>query len=178
MRKRIIKKSNHWMLKAFFLTLFISAIFSFLANSVLSISPVWVSCIIILLFISIGAVGDAIATAVTIADSVPFNSMASRQVKGGKTAIFLIQHADKVANICGDIIGDICAVISGGAVVILVNTLAGTQLPVYILMIIFSAFVSALTVGLKGTGKFIAIHNANEIINRVALFLCFFRREK
>jgi len=172
------KKSNNWVIKAFFLTLVISSLFSLLANSVLPIAPIWLSCFLILIFVLIGVVADAIATAVTIATPAQFNSMASRQVHGGKTTIYLIHNADRVANICGDIIGDICSIISGGAIAILIDTLTNSRLPVYALMIILSAFVSALTVGLKAAGKAIAIKNANSITYQVALFICIFRGEK
>jgi len=176
--KKSFRKSKAWIAKSFFITLFISALFATLSNGILPIAPTWISILLILVFVLLGVGADTIAVAVAIASPIPFNSMSSRRVRGGKTAVWLVQNSDKVANITGDIIGDICAIISGGAVAILVDGLTTFTIPMPAMMIGVASFISALTVGLKAAGKSFAIKNANRITFNVALFISAFRRER
>ncbi len=41
--------------------------------------------------------------------------MAAKKVPGAAECIMLLRHADRVASICNDVIGDICGVVSGAA---------------------------------------------------------------
>ena len=55
---------------------------------------------------------DIIGVAVTVANEHEFHAKATKKVKGSKDSIKLIRNAPKVANICADVIGDICGVLS------------------------------------------------------------------
>jgi len=133
--------------------------------------------IFLLLFvIFIGIVADIVGVAVTVASPSHFNAKAARRLGGSKMAIFLIQRADKVANICNDVIGDICGTVSGGlGAAIIFNMFTGNDKEI-IYGALMTASVAALTVGGKALGKNIAINKANETIWVVARLLSW--REK
>ncbi|WDC83794.1 hypothetical protein PL321_14940 [Caloramator sp. mosi_1] len=81
-------------------------------------------CFFVLIsIIFVGIIFDIIGVAVTAAEEAPFHSLASRKVKGAKTAVKLIRNADKVSNFCNDVIGDICGVVSGAAGAIIISKL-------------------------------------------------------
>jgi CBS domain containing-hemolysin-like protein len=126
--------------------------------------------IILIIIILFGILFDVIGVAVTAAEEVPFHSMASRKVKGSKTAIKLIRNADKVSNFCNDVIGDVCGVISGGTgAVIIGKIIAATNIQnKVILTLAISAIIASITVGGKALGKNFAISESSNIVYFVA----------
>ena len=108
---------------------------------------------------------------------VPFHSMNTRKVRGAKQALYLVRNAEKVSNFCNDVIGDICGIVSGATIAVLVATLIMNynNNPLY-LSIILTAFVASITVGGKGLGKTYAIANSNQIVYSAALVMCFFQK--
>ena len=68
---------------------------------------------ILSIVILIGVLFDLVGVAVTVANEEDFHAQASKKIKGSKTAIKMIRNSAKVANICNDVIGDICGVLSG-----------------------------------------------------------------
>ena len=78
--------------------------------SKLSLLP---AILILVLVILLGILFDIIGVAVTVANEEEFHAKATKKVDGAKTSIKLIKNAPRVANICADVIGDICGVLSG-----------------------------------------------------------------
>ena len=78
------------------------------------------------MIIIINIATDTIGTAVTAADIIPFNAMASRKIAGSKLAIKMIKNADKVSNIFNDVIGDMCGIISGAGAAFIITQLSHT----------------------------------------------------
>ena len=113
-----------------------------------------------------------VGVAVTSADLEPFNSMSSRKVRGAKTAVKLIQNAEKVSSFCNDVIGDICGVVSGSAGAILSVGLANHYKgnPLWITLLT-TAFIASLTIGGKALGKSYAINKNNIILYQFSKFL-------
>jgi CBS domain containing-hemolysin-like protein len=104
--------------------------------------------------------------------------MSSRKVKGAKTAVKLIQNADKVSSFCNDVIGDICGIISGSAGSIISVTLASTfSINIFITTLITTAVIASLTIGGKALGKSYAINKNNLILYQFAKFLSYFKGE-
>ena len=66
------------------------------------------SVIILIAVVLIGIIFDVIGVAVTIAPEEDFHAKATKKADGAKTSLNLIKNATKVANICADVIGDIC----------------------------------------------------------------------
>lgn len=147
---------------AFFLAIGVGLGSQSLLNKITSLT---LSFSLLILIILIGIVFDIVGTASTAASEVPFHSKASRKMFGAKQSIVLVKNADKVANICNDVIGDVCASLSGAIGAIIVGTLALTsENSIVIAGAIMTGFISAVTVGGKALGKNWALSNANDII--------------
>lgn len=109
MQKKNNKESNlKWPLEAFFLTFFLSSIVSFITNNGIENLNISISIIILIIVVLIGIVFDIIGVAVTVAEEGDLHAKATKKAKGAKTSLKLIKNASKVANICADVIGDIC----------------------------------------------------------------------
>lgn len=140
----------------------------------------WLSLAVLLLVILTGILFDLIGTAVTAATEAPFHAMAADKVKGSKQAIYLIRAADRVANICNDVVGDIAGTLSGALVAGIVFNFAGffQMHSEDLLSAIGVALIAAVTVGGKAFGKTYAIKNANQIIFLVGKFLSLFKTDR
>ena len=103
------KESNlKWPIEAFFLTFILSGVVSFISNNKIEKLNIYVSIIILFIVVFIGIIFDVIGIAVTVAEEGNFHAKATKKAKGAKTSIKLIKNASKIANICADVIGDIC----------------------------------------------------------------------
>ena len=133
--------------------------------------------VLVLMFIILaGIMGDMIGVAVTVADPKTFNARAAKKVFGAKTSLFLVNHAERVASLMCDIIGDICGTISGaiGIVIVMkiVENWGGSQ---SIINLITLGLISALTVGGKAFVKSYGIRNADNIIFSAGKVLAVFK---
>ncbi len=159
------------------LSFVISLTISILSESSLGF---WLSATVLFIVILTGIVFDIIGTAVTAANESPFHAMAADKVKGSKQAIYLVRNADRVANICNDVVGDIAGTLSGALMVGIVFDFVNffQTLSEDLLRSIAVALVAALTVGGKAFGKSYAIENANHIIFTVGKVLSLFKTER
>lgn len=148
----------------FILAIFLGFIAHYLLNEIQSIA---VSFLILLVVVLIGIFFDLIGTAAAAADVAPLNAKAARKEAGAKRSVYLVQHAEHVANFCNDVAGDISGIISGtlAAIIVfkIVINIPSDQAEFY-LGILLTALVAALTVGGKAWGKSIAINHATEVM--------------
>ena len=165
---------NNWTLKVFFLTFFLAIIFSLIANYLGKFNNIiLVICIISIL--AIGIIFDIIGVAVLSCDEKVLHSKASQKLKGAKKAIKLIKNASTVSSFCNDVVGDVCGIVSGSLITVLVmNLFVSSELSLG--NVLFSSILSSLTVGGKAIGKKIAIKKANEITYLVGKTLSLFSR--
>ena len=120
-----------------------------------------------------------IGLAVATAEEKSFHSMATKNVKGAKTAINLINNKDKVASVLNDVVGDICGVVSGAcglAISLKLSSLMGFDK--ILTTVIITSIISALTIGGKAFGKSIAINNCNSIVFSFSKFINIFTKSK
>ena len=82
-----------------------------------------------------------------------------------------------MSNVCNDVIGDICGIISGAAGAYLIFRLIGDSVKVSAVELIVTGLITALTVGGKALGKIIALQNSNYIIYRVGTIICFLQNK-
>lgn len=173
-------KRNLWPLKAMLITLVLSALVNILSTLVLDNAKLWLAIVITLLIVLLGVVFDVIGTATTSCDMQPLLAMASRKVKGAKTAVKLAQKSDIVSNICNDIVGDICGIVSGACAATITATalsgLSNTTLVIFLTVAVY-AVISTLTITLKAVGKGIAVNHATDIVFSVAKILSIFHKE-
>lgn len=173
-----MKKSNYrWALIVTVLAFCLSLVMSLILTTVLKNVTLTISILVTFFFILIGIVFDIIGVAVTSGDEVAFHSMSSRRVRGGRVGVKLMKNASRVSNVCCDVVGDICGIISGSAgvtiVAILVKTMSWNEI---IVSLIVTALISSLTIGGKALGKNLAINKSTEVITVVAKILSIFSK--
>ena len=173
------KKRNLWPLKAFAITLVLSAAVNASSTLALSDSQWWLALILTVVIMLIGVVFDVIGTAATSCDVQPYLSMASRKVKGAKLAVKLCKKSDIVSSVCCDIVGDVCGIVSGITAAAIVLGVASFESTVvnFLISVLVYALISTMTITLKAIGKGIAVKQANKIIFGVARVLSIFRKE-
>lgn len=177
--KKKISGATLWTIKITIVTLVLGLFFSFISELTSSYAHVSITILLLVLLIGISIVCDAIGIAATSCDLAPLLAMASRKVPGSKKAISLVKNAEKVSNICCDVIGDICGIISGACTVAIVAKLVIDNSTLnYWISIALSSIVGAITVGGKSFFKTIAMKNSKEILLFVARILSAFSRKK
>lgn len=182
MRKVLLKSKNtSWVVKILILSFFLSITMSLLSNGIMQASNnVIIASLVVLTIVLINILFDILGTAVTAAQEEPLNSMASRKIMGSKLAIKMIKNADKVSNVCNDVIGDICGIISGaGATYIIVFLeIKNNPLITAITGLCITGLIASATVAGKSIGKFVGIRYCNDIVFGTAKFLSFFVKHK
>lgn len=169
-KKEVVDKG--WVIKITLLAFLVSFCFSTMSEAILPNVPLLIEIVLVLLFIIIGVIFDMIGVAVTSVEIDPFNSMASRKVKGAKLAVRLIQKKDKVSSFCNDVIGDICGIISGSAgALIAVSMSVNLNINAFTTSLFTTAIIAAITIGGKALGKSYAVNKGNIIIFRFSHIL-------
>lgn len=172
------KANKKWLLTVTTLSFSISFILALISELVIPNAFIAVSIFLVLIFIFIGVIFDIIGLSVATAEEKIFHSMATKNVKGAKQAIKLINKKDRMSSFLNDVIGDICGVISGScglAISIKLATILGTNQ--ILTTIIITSLISALTIGGKAFGKTIAINNCNEILFEFSKIINFFTKK-
>lgn len=180
-RKNNKNSPNLWAVQIFFLTFALTLAFSVISEVLLKQSNVFIAFTLLSILILINILFDIISIAVTSCSVEPFLSMAAKKIKGAKFAVKLIKNAEKVNNICSDVIGDICGIVTGalGATIVLkIFSSGGLGADTAIISVLFSSAIAALTVGGKAAGKRIAISNNQQIVYFVSRLLTIFSKNK
>lgn len=167
---------NKWVLKTCILTFLLAILFSMVSNFLGDFNNI-ILIICILTIIIIGIIFDTIGTAILSCDVKVLHSKASQKLKGAKEAIKLAKNASQVSNFCSDVIGDICGIVSGSLITILVVRIVSEN-NISIWNIILSSCLSAFTVGGKAIGKTLALKKGNDIIHFVGIIFSFFKNKK
>ena len=105
-----MKRDYKWIFTITLLGFLITILFTLGSQSILKDVNIVVGIIIILVFIILGVLFDIIGVAVQSSEEQSFHAMASKKVKGAKTANKMLQNSDKVSSFCNDVIGDICGI--------------------------------------------------------------------
>lgn len=164
------KKNNAiWILTITVVSFLISTILTIASSDILKEAEIITSFLVIFLIILVNISFDIVGTAVTAADETPFHAMASRKLYGAKQSIKLIRNADKVSNVCNDVVGDICGIISGAAGAYIIFRVIGNREAITLTELVVTGLITALTVGGKALGKTIALRNSNYIIYKVSV---------
>ncbi len=178
-RKELKKQNYRWTIQITLMAFAISFCFSFLSETFIPKAGLILGIIILFVVILIGVIFDMIGVAVTSADEKPFHSMSARKVKGANIAVMFKKNADKVSSFCNDVIGDICGIISGSAGVIIATFLANTfEINIFIVTLLVTAIIAALTIGGKALGKSIAINKSNYILYEFSKLVSHFYKKK
>ena len=179
MRKKDSMSQRKWLFLIFATTFLMSAIFNMVSTELVeNVNNLVLSSILLIIVVAIGILFDLIGVAVTAADEVPFHAMASDKKKGAKQSLMLIKNADRVSNVCADVIGDICGVLSGATAALIATNVAKMlgQKDITLTTLLVTATVTAITVWSKGLFKQVAINNSTKIITGIGKFLAVFSR--
>lgn len=164
------KDAINWSLAIAVITLVLAAIFSIVSTLLLSGVTWAIGMLIVFTIVLIGIFFDMVGIAATAADETPFHAMASERVFGAKQSIHIVRNADRFASFCNDVIGDISGIISGtaSAIVVIQFTLSMQHQEDsafhYVISVVFTSVVAALTVGGKAFGKSLAMKYSTPII--------------
>lgn len=167
-----------WVITITFLSFFISAVLTVASSDILRKANIFTALLVLFVIILVNIIFDIIGTSVTSADETPFHAMASRKIFGAKQTIRLIRNADKVSNVCNDVVGDICGIISGAAGAYIVIRIIGEQNKITMAELVMTGLITALTVGGKSLGKTIALRNSNYIIYKVGVIISLITKNK
>ena len=171
-KKFHLNKDTIWIIEITLLAFTISLVLSLFSDLVVSNATALVSLIVLFVFIGLGIIFDMVGVSVTVADRKVFNSMASKKVRGAKTALKMIKNNSKVSSFCNDVIGDICGIISGSAGVTIGVLISDTySWNLSIVSLITTSIIAALTIGGKALGKSFAINKSNKILYHFSKFL-------
>lgn len=177
--KQLFHSSIKWSSLIAVITFVLAAIFSIISTYILDGLSWAMGMVIVLIIILIGIFFDMLGIASTSANETPFHAMASEKVPGAKHAILITRNADRFSNFCNDVVGDVSGIISGtaSAIVIIELTISlnngGNSAFEYIVSVVFTSIVAALTVGGKAFGKSFAIKYSTDIIYQVGKLFYF-----
>ena len=153
-------------------TFFCATLVSFITNSAVeNITGIFLVFLVLLIVVAFGVFFDAIGVASMSANIVPFNAKSARKAPGAVITLKLLKKADVVANICCDVIGDICGIVSGALGATLVVIIGDDVVDTLILSSLMAGVVSSLTVGGKALMKGVAIRKADKIMETVGIIL-------
>jgi len=179
--EELFKKYNlKWVVTVSIWTFFLAATFNYLSEQLLIRASLGPAFVILFIIILIGVIFDMVGIAVAVASEKPFHAMAADKVPSARAAIRLLKNAGSVSNVCNDVIGDICGIISGVAAATIILKVSPDLTPLQLLVftLVLGGFVAALTVGGKAFGKNIALEKSHEIVNVVSKIANFFVGDK
>lgn len=164
------KNSLRWAVKTFILSISLSICFSVISQSMFPSLPVFLSIFVILFFIVLSVIFDMIGVAVTSTD---INNLEKHSGKVGyKTAIRLCQNTEKISSFCGDVVGDICGILSGaGGVSLVVNMHIHDASVYFIVTCLVSSLIAGLTIFGKAIMKGYAVDNCEKVVMKTGGFL-------
>lgn len=174
------KRSVRYIITVFIGTFFIAVLLGSGSEAVLRFFPAGLTWLLLIIVIFIGIIFDIIGIAVAAADEAPHHARAAKKVFGAKQSVYLIKHADMVANFANDIVGDITGTLSGamGATIIIRVVNNNPELLSFkvILNIIMLALIASCTVTGKAWGKSLAINEANRIMDATGRIIAGFEK--
>ncbi len=145
-------------------TFLISMFLTFISNIIIGKVSIPAAFIILIIIVLFGIFCDILGVALAGADMTQYNAMASDKVRGAREAIFLVKHASLFATFFNDVIGDVCGIVSGTTISVMIVKahITGEVMPV-----IFSAIIAAITVGGKALGKGFSIKNSGAVVYKI-----------
>lgn len=162
--RKKLSNGTIWTIKITIITLCLAFVVSFITEITSSKSNLIISLLLLCLLIVISIIFDAIGVAATSCDLAPLLAMAAKKVNGAKVAVKLVKNAEKVANICADVIGDMSGIISGTCTAAIVLKLASNNPNTLFINIALISVVAAITVGGKGFFKSVSMKKSKEMM--------------
>ena len=162
-RKKKHNIAEIWVLKITLFTFIGAVICSCISQITTSKSDIIISIMLLSFMILISIIFDGIGLSVASCSEAELEKY-SRFKKQYDIARYLLKNAEKVNNICADVIGDMCGILSGacGASIVVELSLSGSGS--HWATIIISSIIAAVTVGGKASLKKAAGKNSAEFV--------------
>lgn len=180
MKKHNLKsltKGTKWALSITIITFGLAIFCSLISQIAVNVSTFYLPLLLLIFMIFISIIFDGIAVSVTSVDKDRLYYFKKDNEKVYNITIALVNNAEKVNNICADVVGDMCGILSGacGATLIVANNELMNN-PLYPVLV--SSLIVAITVGGKAYLKNIAVNNAEEYLVSVVKLISIFVRGK
>lgn len=172
------KGVRFWTLKIFFITLITSGGISVVAEVFMSNLGILPATLIVIALILLGVIFDIIGVAFASCDQTPFIAMSAKKIKKATRALKLLKNAEIVSNICNDVIGDVCSIVSGaaGAAIVAKIMVSSPSASEIVISILISSVTAACTVAGKALGKGFAMNKNVKIVETIGAFFALFER--
>lgn len=161
-----MKRKNDWVIKSTLLTFGVGMVVGFSSNVASSESGIVIATMVILFLLIFSALMDGLGVAVASSKPDVIRRMKISDAKVQNFAVKLSANAERVNNICNDVIGDVCSVLNGacGAEIVLEIMKFIPSDFMLLVSVTVSSLLAALTVGSKAIIKPMAINRANEFV--------------
>jgi|GEM_PF-2264952 len=168
--KKARRQRRHaaWFTVVFSLSFAVAFGFGLAAQTLFTAGSIPICVLVILFLILIAFIGDMVSYAAAYADMAVFNSMASHGISGARAAVYIVKHNQKVSTILCDILGDVCAVVSGAVGVTLsfciINMGDFSLFSQASILAAVSAAISGATIAAKTISKALARRHSTKIV--------------
>ncbi len=157
-------KTLIWALEITIVTLVLSVAASLLSQTAIATSDIPIAVMLLIFMIVTSIIFDGIGVSVTSCSREKVREYclgANVDCACTKTVLALIDNAEKVNNVCADVIGDVCGVLSGACGSGIASAIAeSAHISPVIPSIAVAGAVAALTVGGKAALKSFAVHHS------------------
>lgn len=163
-----MKNNTKWIVSTIVITFVLALILGGVSNVIVEKMNIILAILMLAIIVAIGIVFDMIGMAIATCDEAPFHAKAAKKQIGAKESIRILKNREKNTNICNDLMGDMCGIISGSiSALIAVRLVNILNMDIAITSLSLGALIASLTVGGKAMGKTVATKNAENIINMV-----------
>lgn len=114
--------------------------------------------------VAIGVACDMVGVASTRAHERPFLARAAKRAAGARQSLYLVRHADAVATVMSDLVGDTTGTVAGALVAAMAVRLADPR-SIAVVTAMAVGVLSAVAVGLKALSKNLAVHRADSVVS-------------
>jgi CBS domain containing-hemolysin-like protein len=119
---------------------------------------------LLLAIVGLAVVSDMIGVAATRAAETPFVARSAKRRPGAREGLDLVRHADLVATVASDVVGDLAGTVSGAMLAVVVLRVSGPSAPLVLRTALGVAVLTGVTIGAKALAKAYAVRHAEEIV--------------
>ena len=172
-------KGLFWVIKITIITFAIAVLCSFLSQWA-SKSGTLIAVTLLISLIAISIFFDGLGVSVTRCSRQDLvNYCKNYNCNTIIIAYNILENAEKVNNICSDVVGDMCGILSGACGITIVVNLCKGSLHEYLFSVLLSSLVAAITVGGKAFMKGIALSHCAKLVMLTSKILnCITPRKK
>lgn len=175
--RRMLKhrSATRWSLNVTLCTFLLAVGFSFIAQVATAGDDVLIAVMMLLFMILVSIIFDGIGIAAASCDLDELKSgHFGKKGRVNRIAAKLVKNADKVNNVCSDVVGDMCGILCGACGLRIAMQICSSGSLEHIVGIAVSSMIIALTVGGKAFMKSYAVENASEYVMLTARMIAVF----